>query len=78
MPDFLKSSTVSLSSWYFLNAKLVVSYANKELDEDERKNVIQKCQKMTLAVGDEEIDKLEKRYDSFCRAISIKDFDRLW
>ena len=60
------------------NAKLVVSYANKELDEDERKNVIQKCQKMTLAVGDEEIDKLEKRYDSFCRAISIKDFDRLW
>ena len=32
------------------NAKLVVSYANKELNEDERKNIIQKCQKMTLAV----------------------------
>ena len=46
------------------NAKLVVSYANKELDEDERRNIIQKCQKMTLAVGDDEIDKLEKRYDS--------------
>ncbi len=46
------------------NAKLVVSYANKELNEDERKNIIQKCQKMTLAVGDDEIEKLEKRYGS--------------
>jgi malate dehydrogenase (quinone) len=46
------------------NAKLVVSYANKELNKDEQKNIIQKCQKMTLAVGDNEIDKLEKRYDS--------------
>ncbi|MCW1294713.1 MAG: FAD-dependent oxidoreductase, partial [Candidatus Parvarchaeum sp.] len=60
------------------NAKLVVSYANKELDEDERKNVIQKCQKMTLAVGDEEIDKLEKRYDSEFKEIFpyVKKLDK--
>lgn len=46
------------------NAQLVVKYAEKELKPEERPNVIQQCQKMALAVGDEEAEKLEKRYDS--------------
>ena len=51
------------------NAKLVVNFANKEVDADERQLIMKKCQKMTLAVGDEEINKLEKRYNSEFREI---------
>ena len=46
------------------HASLVVKYANRELNSEEKIKTLQKCQKMALAVGSEEIEKLEKRYDS--------------
>ena len=60
------------------NAQLIVKYAEKELEPDERPNIIQQCQKMALAVGDEEVEKLEKRYDSDFKEIFpyVKKIDK--
>lgn len=46
------------------NAQLVVKYAEKELSKEEKPNIIRKCQKMALAVGSDEAEKLEDRYNS--------------
>ena len=60
------------------NAHLVVKYTEKELEPDERPNIIQRCQKMALAVGETEAEKLEKRYDSKFKEIFpyVKKIDK--